>query len=61
LPVLGPQGFVTRIDCKADRSSGVLQLLQRLDEPGPKINEDQLSQALTSFAVFNGCQRWQAA
>lgn len=59
LPVLGPAGFVSRLDCKADRQIKTLQVLKRLDQAGQELIEAELDQALQAFAVFNGCERWQ--
>lgn len=59
LPVLGPDGFVSRLDCKADRSQKTLQVLNRLDQPGLQIDPIALDHVLQAFAAFNGCEQWQ--
>ncbi len=61
LPVLGPEGFVSRLDCKADRQQGVLKVLNRLDESGIAIDLAELEDVLQAFAIFNGCESWQAS
>ena len=52
--------FAGRIDCKARRSEGILEVLSLQWEEGIKPGKElmiALKAALQDFAVFNGC--WQ--
>lgn len=59
LPVLWQGRFVARIECKAERKTGVLHVL-RLDlEPSLKRIDafiHALQEELQDFMIFNGCQ-----
>lgn len=58
LPVLQGQAFISRLDCKAERKSQTLQVVQRSDEqPLSASSLRQLRQQLKAFAAFNGCRR----
>lgn len=60
LPLLYKGDFAGRIDCKARRSEGILEVLSLQWEEGIKPGKElmiALKAALQDFAVFNGC--WQ--
>jgi uncharacterized protein YcaQ len=59
-PVLWKNQLVARIDMKADRKSGTLQVKKRHHEPTLKdrVGFDRaLDQSLDDFARFNGCSK----
>ena len=58
LPILWNTDLVARVDCKADRSSGVLLIHHLFLEPSLKDVEDfamALAQELKAFMLFNDC------
>ena len=58
LPVLWGERFVARLDAKADRKTGTLQVRRLTFEPQLDAEETLLSalaDKLWSFATFNGC------
>jgi uncharacterized protein YcaQ len=56
LPVLYKDAFVARVDCKAERSEGVLQVKNIFYEKKPsQALKNELEKALDKFAKFNGC------
>lgn len=59
LPVLVDGQFAGRIDAKADRALGELQVRGLFAEKGVRIRElrERLAPALAEFARFNGCAR----
>lgn len=58
LPLLYGETFVGRIDAKADRARGELQVKKIWFEPGvkPKAMAPELEAGLQAFAAFNGCE-----
>jgi len=59
LPVVHGRRFVGRLDTKAERKGGVLQVLSAHFEPGVTPGDglpEGLAAELTAFARFNGCK-----
>jgi uncharacterized protein YcaQ len=64
LPLLWGDRFVGRLEARALRSEGVLQVVGCWFEPGFSGNRTlrkRLREALQEFAMFNGCSRVDAA
>ena len=60
LPILYRDRLVGRIDCKAHRSSGQLQVISKHIEARVDANFDEaFAVALQAFANFNGCAKIQ--
>ena len=60
LPILYRDRLVGRIDCKAHRSSGQLQVISKQIEARVDANFDEaFAVALQAFANFNGCAKIQ--
>jgi uncharacterized protein YcaQ len=59
LPVLVDGSFAGRIDAKADRALGELQVKKVFAEKGVRVGElrERLKGSLAEFARFNGCGR----
>ncbi len=58
LPVLDGTKFIGRLDAKADRKSGVLNVIRFFPEESVKINNTikrRLEKKLKELAVFSGC------
>ena len=62
LPVLWNAGLVARLDCKADRKTGVLIIRNLVLEDSLKKQDvffRSLKKEMDKFALFNGCVSWQ--
>jgi len=62
LPVLWDGRFVARMDCKADRKTKTLNILNLVYEPGFTATDDffqSLEKALADFVAFNECLKLQ--
>ncbi|MBD3278990.1 MAG: hypothetical protein GF388_11880 [Candidatus Aegiribacteria sp.] len=60
LPVMWRNGFVARMDARADRKKKILHIIDLWLEPGFNANSEfvkELSEKLSVFASFNGCTR----
>lgn len=63
LPILYRDEFVGRVDCKAHRKTGLLEIISLFIEQAPRIEKSramdvfiaELGLALRSFAAFNAC------
>jgi uncharacterized protein YcaQ len=60
MPVLLGNKFIGKIDAKANRETGVFQVINYFPEDGKKLLQDEknlLKEKLNEFAEFTGCER----
>ncbi|MEQ9363721.1 MAG: crosslink repair DNA glycosylase YcaQ family protein, partial [Leptospirales bacterium] len=58
LPILFGDALVGRVDCKAHRNQGVLEMIHlHLEDPSPDLDSfiPEFARAARDFAAFNGC------
>jgi len=62
LPILWDGKLLARMDCKADRTTSVLNIHHLIFEPNIKNKEgfyDALEKELERFVLFNGCSKYR--
>ena len=62
LPILWNAELVARVDCKADRKTGILIIRKLVLEESLKKREaffQSFTKEMDNFAMFNGCAFWQ--
>jgi uncharacterized protein YcaQ len=59
LPILYGDKFIGRVDVKADRKSGTLQIIHLILEDGVAVDGliEELARTFRDFAAFNGCAK----